>query len=306
VQLSAGAWSRAYGMTLSGVDVVLRIGVHGDDFAKDRTASNLALPGVPVPNIIETGSISDRQYALSERAWGTALDDLPPTELEATLPSLMHTLDRISEIDISHTDGFGIWTPEERGPHKTWAEALLSIAVETPRVPGWRAELENSKIGMAPFDAGMAKLSGLVPKLPEVRHLIHGDLLSRNVLIDRNAVSAVLDWGNSLFGDYIYDAAWLVYWWPWYPQWHGIDILSQFMKHWRSTGRAPDCIEDRLHAYLIHIGLDAIAYCTFKRRWSEVSQNAQMVLQLCDIPRLDISKSRQIHTMRSRITHVSQ
>jgi len=23
---------------------------------------------------------------------------------------------------------------------------------------------------------------------------------------------------NSLYGDYLYDAAWLIYWWRWYPQ----------------------------------------------------------------------------------------
>ncbi|MFE7795405.1 phosphotransferase [Streptomyces sp. NPDC057460] len=75
--------------------------------------------------------------------------------------------------------------------------------------------------------------------------MIHGDLLSRNVLAADGTITAVLDWGNALYGDHLYDAARLMYWWPWYPQWRAIDIYAELLAHWHATGppaRAPPCL----------------------------------------------------------------
>ncbi|MFE2746153.1 hypothetical protein ACFXKX_17635 [Streptomyces scopuliridis] len=47
--------------------------------------------------------------------------------------------------------------------------------------------------------------------------------------------------------------------------------------HWRAVGPLPTHLRERLHAYLIHIGLDAIVYCAFQRRWDEVRCNAGIV-----------------------------
>ncbi|MFJ6183410.1 hypothetical protein [Streptomyces sp. NPDC092295] len=39
-------------------------------------------------------------------------------------------------------------------------------------------------------------------------------------------------------------------------------------------------MRERLHACLIHIGLDAIAYCAFQRRWDDVRSNVDIVTAL--------------------------
>ncbi len=280
VPLSAGEWSRAYSLTLDGAEAVLRLGAHGEDFEKDRAAAHLAAPRVPVPRVLESGPFDDAFYCLAPRARGTALDDLTGAGMEAVLPALLRTLDTIGALDVSDTSGYGMWTASRTAPHGTWGDALLAIATETPRVPGWRAALERSDTGPAPFDAGIARLSQLAPNLPAERRLIHGDLLSRNVLTVGDGITAVLDWGNALYGDHLYDAARLLYWWPWYPRWRRIDLRSRLTGHWRATSRVPDDLEDRLLAYRLHIGLDAIAYCAFKGRWDEVRRNSRTVLEL--------------------------
>jgi aminoglycoside phosphotransferase (APT) family kinase protein len=43
--------------------------------------------------------------------------------------------------------------------------------------------------------------------------VVHGDLLARNVLVEGDRISGVLDWGSACFGDPLYDAAWLLYCW---------------------------------------------------------------------------------------------
>ena len=69
------------------------------------------------------------------------------------------------------------------------------------------------------FDAGYARLLGLVDARPEARHLVHSDLLNFNVLAEDDRVSAVFDWGAALYGDFLWDVAWLTFWQPWYVNW---------------------------------------------------------------------------------------
>ncbi|MFI7292168.1 phosphotransferase family protein [Streptomyces anulatus] len=278
--LAAGAWSQAFELTIDGAEVVLRIGAHGADFAKDEVVARTAVAGLPVPPVLTRGAIGFWHYAISERAHGTAFDDLSAADAELTLPSLLTTLDTVGRIDLSGTAGYGIWTPNGQAPYDSWAEALLAIGTETPRVPGWRAALTDSEFGLEAVETGLAALASLAPYLPDERRMIHGDLLSRNVLAADGTVTAMLDWGNALYGDSLYDAAWLIYWWPWYPQWRGVDVHAALQNHWRATGPLPTHLHERLHAYLIHIGLDAIAYCTFQRRWDEVRTNIDIVTGL--------------------------
>ncbi|MET7494002.1 phosphotransferase [Streptomyces sp900116325] len=197
------------------MEVVLRIGAHGTDFAKDEVAARFAGPHLPVPPVLARGVVDAWQYAISARAHGTGFDDLSAADVALTLPSLLTALDAIGRIDLAGTAGYGIWTPDGRAPYDSWADALLSIGTETARVPGWRATLADSEIGLGPVEAGLARLATLGPYLPNERQMIHGDPLSRNVLAADGTVTAVLDWGNALYGDHLYDAAWLIYWWPW-------------------------------------------------------------------------------------------
>jgi hygromycin-B 4-O-kinase len=275
--LAAGAWSQAFALDLDGAEAVLRIGAHGTDFAKDELAGRLAGPGLRVPPMLARGEFDTWHYAISARAHGTGFDDLSAADAALALPSLLTALDHIGTIDLAGTAGYGVWTPDGQAPYGSWADALLAIGTETTRVPGWRAALADSEIGLGPVETGLAALAALAPYLPDERRMIHGDLLSRNVLAAGDTVTAVLDWGNAMYGDSLYDAARLIYWWPWYPQWRALDISTELLAHWHATGPLPTHLRERLHAYLIHIGLDAIAYCTFQRRWDEVRTNVDTV-----------------------------
>jgi hygromycin-B 4-O-kinase len=278
--LAGGAWSQAFALTLDGAEVVLRVGRHGADFAKDELVARIGGPDLPAPAVLATGEFRDWYYAISSRAYGIAFDDLSVNDVALVLPNLLAVLDGVSGIDLSDTVGYGIWTPDGRAPHSSWVDALLAIGTETARVPGWWAALARSEIGLEPVEAGLSVIAALASYLPDERRMIHGDLLSRNVLSAGGSVTAVLDWGNALYGDSLYDAAWLIYWWPWYPQWRAIDIKAELSAHWKASGLLPANLRERLHAYLIHIGLDAIAYCAFRGRWDEVRSNLDVVVAL--------------------------
>jgi hygromycin-B 4-O-kinase len=269
--LAAGEWSRAYACVLDGHEVVIRFGDHVEDFRKDQVMAARASARLPIPPILEIGPAGDGHFAVSERVHGQPLDDVGAAGMRAVLPALLAALDAMREIDVAAGKGYGIWAPDGTASAASWPQALLAISDETARVPGWHAALAASPVGTRPFERAYAKLQELAEGLPDQRHLIHGDLLNRNILVQGADIAAVIDWGNALYGDWLYDAAWLMWWWPYYPQWRDIDIGAELEEHWRRRGNLPPDRHNRLWAYLLHIGLDAMAYNAYRGRWNDLS-----------------------------------
>ncbi len=120
----------------------------------------------------------------------------------------------------------------------------------------------------------------LVECVPEERHLIHSDLEHRNVLVDEDGVTAIFDWGSSLYGDFLYDIAWLHFWLPWFPARASIDPREEARRHYEATGLAVPGFEARLRCYAAHIGIDGMAYSAFLGDWVEFEQKAERTLSV--------------------------
>jgi hygromycin-B 4-O-kinase len=275
--LGAGEWSRADAFVLDGREAVIRFGDYVEDFRKDQVMAAYSCAALPIPAVIEIGATGDGYFAVSECATGDLLDGLDGAGMRAALPGLLAALDTLRAIDVSGTKGYGIWAPDGTGPAASWAQALLAISQETARVPGWRAALAASPVGTGPFNRGYARLRELAEGLPDECHIIHGDLVNRNVLVEGSRLTAVIDWGNALYGDWLYDAAWLIFWWPWFPRWQDIDITAELERHWDKHGGLPPGLHHRLHACLVHVGLDAMAYNAFRGRWDDLARTASQI-----------------------------
>ncbi|SFT08277.1 phosphotransferase family protein [Paenibacillus sp. BC26] len=275
--LASGDWSRAYSFVLDGRDMVIRFGAYVDDFKKDRAMGELSLASLPIPKVIEIGETENGFFAVSERVQGKKhLDELDESEMRVVLPQLFDALYELQTLDLTGTQEVGLWRPEGTGPG--WGAELLAVAEPRERLAGWRERLDTSPREASIFDAGVVKLSELVPQLPEIRGIVHNDLLNRNVLVDNGKLTGLFDWGNAFYGDPLYDHAWFLYWWPWYPQWQGIDLQAILDQHWDKRGGPPAQMKERLLCYLIHIGLDHIAYCAFRERAEDRKRNADQVL----------------------------
>jgi hygromycin-B 4-O-kinase len=79
--------------------------------------------------------------------------------------------------------------------------------------------------------------------------------------------------GGGRLGDPLYDAAWLLYCWGWYPQWSAVDIEAEIRRRWNPDPAA-------LRAYRLHLGLGSIGYCATRERWDDAALNAQWLLAL--------------------------
>jgi hypothetical protein len=143
-------------------------GRHAEDFRKDQVMAPHNSPALPIPQIIEIGTAGDGYFAVSGRAFGQGIDSLDGHGMRAALPSLLAVLDALREIDVAGTSGYGIWAPDQAGPAPTWAQALLAISQDNPRLPGWRAALAASPAGTALFDRAYARLQQLTASLADL------------------------------------------------------------------------------------------------------------------------------------------
>jgi hygromycin-B 4-O-kinase len=282
VALRQGGWSNAYAFRHDGGDRVIRFSAYRDDFEKDAYAGRWSSPALPVPAVTDLGGALGGHYCISMRVPGLALDELDAPAFRATLPNLLAMLDALREADLTGTSGFGGWDAQGRASCASWAEYLLSVAGDHPgmRNHGWRDQLAASPAGIDRFDEARNRLAEMIQHLPPVRHLIHSDLLNYNVLIDPPRVSGVLDWGCGLYGDFLYDVAWFIHYWPWYPAWHGIDFAAEVQRHYQAIGLDVPDFAARILACRIHIGLGDQAYNTYMRRWDLVEKAAAETLAL--------------------------
>ena len=130
---------------------------------------------------------------------------------------------------------------------------------------GWRAVLAGSADLNETFVAGERAFAALLDTCPEIRHVLHIDLLNRNVLVagDGSRLVAVFDWGCSAYGDFLYEVAWFTFWAPWHAGLAAIDFRSVMRRHYDATGLDVPFFDERLRCYELHIGLTHLAYRAF-------------------------------------------
>jgi hygromycin-B 4-O-kinase len=277
-----GEWSVAYSVKTVDADVVARFSTHEEDFEKDAYAARYSSAALPIPAIIDWGPALGGFYAVAPRMNGEHIDGLDETRMRRLLPALFAALDAMRAVDLSSASGFGGWRANGRTTHATWHEWLLGFFNEpaTRGAPGWRELLQYSPTSVATFEEGYARLVQMAEFCPEERALFHDDLINRNVLINGDHISAVLDWGSSKYGDFLYDIANLVFYLPWFPEWRNIDFAAEARAHYDAIELDVPHYNERLLCYTLRIALDGMAYSAFRRRWDEVELRARRALTI--------------------------
>lgn len=268
--LSGGDWSRAFGYSTDGRRLVVRFGAWRADFEADQRAMSFAGPDLPVPRLVEIGETDSGFYAISERHDGDFLEELVPPDFRRVLPALLRALDALRGL------------PTERDSH--WHDWLRGMLVDQPggRVSGWREQLARFDGAEPAFDAGRRAMESLLPACPELGHVVHRDLVNRNVLTDprRSRIAAVLDWGCMVRGDFVYDIAWLRFCGLWHASLATVDWRAVVLDHFDRIGLQVEQLDARLRCYELHIGLCALAYNVFRGCDADVALLVQRLHEL--------------------------
>jgi hygromycin-B 4-O-kinase len=280
--LSGGEWSQAYSFMYQGKKYVLRWCHSSETFEKDAFASAFRSEAMPIPEIMDSGRQFDTYFAISAFAEGKFIDTLTSAELSEVMPALLDLFDALRNADLSRTSGYGGWDKNGVGDDPSWKAFLLSVKDVDPNgvQRDWYVNLTQSEMGTAIFDQLYSQFEGLVEKCPEVRELIHSDLLHFNVLVSGDKISAVIDWQCGLFGDSFYDVAWFLFYAPWYPQFEGAQLCQKLMAHVEAATTYQADLQARLLCYQLHIGLGSIAYNSFKKDWAAAREAAEYTLKL--------------------------
>ncbi|KAB1188525.1 MULTISPECIES: phosphotransferase family protein [Haloferax] len=155
---------------------------------------------IPVPQVLATGTVADRGYAVVERATGDELHERFVHLDEEEQQSLARTFGRgLAELHETFAfDGYGPVTADTRG-----ATVEFRVA-ESTDWQAWFSAYAHSGIDALPpaFDSIRDQLIETVEtaSLPErpPASLYPWDLRPGNALVGGDGVTAVLDWGDPL------------------------------------------------------------------------------------------------------------
>lgn len=260
--LPQGVWSRAYAFRHAGRELVARFNRDRHAFDADRLALRFASPALPIPNLLEVGEVdAGCSYAISERCFGDFLEDLAPERMEAAVPSLLATLDALRSADTSGSSGFGLWNEKGDGRDRDWTDFLLAVDGGTPEGfrDIWRRDLARYGLAEQAFREGMRELEALAGRCPNRRDLVHSDLLHGNVFVSGTRIAGLIDWQCALYGDHVYELAWLTFCAPpWAPGLATVGLRERALDHWRAAGVDLTDVDVRLRCYEIRIGVAAL------------------------------------------------
>lgn len=218
---------------------------------------HFAAPLVPIPPIHQVGHLEGFVYAISEKMPGRTMLDLPQAELIASIPAIIATLDAIHASPVGETTGYGTFDGNGVGLAQSWRESLASVDQE--EAPDdfygqWHHMFEDTILEREVFERVYAAMVRLLDLCPEERRLVHGNYGFGNLLLADGQVTAVLDWINAKYGDFVYDIAWLDFWAP------ALQFGEQFARHYAAQGRAVPAYAERRRCYEYHIGLEALRF----------------------------------------------
>ncbi|MBO0837237.1 MAG: phosphotransferase [Actinobacteria bacterium] len=281
--LPQGAWSRAYAFRHAGRDLVARFNPDRHAFDVDRLALRFASPELPMPDILEVGEADGAYCAISERCFGDFLESLALERVEAAVPSLLATLDALRTADTSGSSGFGHWDEIGNGRHRDWCEFLLAVDGGTPEAfrKTWRRDLARHELAERTFAEGMRELEALAGRCPNRRDLVHSDLLHGNVFVSGARIAGLIDWQSALYGDHLYELAWLTFCAPpWAPALAAAGLRGRVLDHWRAAAVDLTDFDVRLRCYEIRIGVSALVSNTWRRDLPNLEATARRLFEV--------------------------
>ena len=267
--IEIGQIARTFSFRIDHSHYIIRInsGKMDANFEKEafiaRTYSSTA---VPIPEVVQHGQFNELHYCITRKAAGHCFDKLPAGEIERAIPYVMMVLNAIHATDVSRQERFGLFDGEGRGFFDNWP-ASLAFVKEEERADGffgkWHRLFETTFLERDLFERLYGHFEGLLEHCPNERHLVHGGFGFGNLLVEDGRVTAVIDWLDAKFGDFLYDVAWLDYY----------DAARSYAELFRANYAARDialsCYPERILCYQCYIALDGL-------RFFALSENAQM------------------------------
>jgi hygromycin-B 4-O-kinase len=258
--LRGGEICTAFAYALADEPYAIRFSAVESGFVRDRFAYERFVPaGIPIPRIQEIGRFGEQAFAVSSYVPGSTIQHLPAAHQTALAPALIEVLDRIHQIDVSAMTGYGELDDAGVGRYPSWAASLSAIADEAPDdfFGRWSRLFDETFLERLLCEQLTARMKSLLSYCPLERWLVHGDFGFDNAIADGERITAVLDWANMKYGDFLFDVAWLNFW----PS--PVRYADLFRRYYAERGRTIPHFEERLRCYTCYIGLVALRFFAY-------------------------------------------
>lgn len=251
VPLEGGELSSAFSFVSNDEAYVIRIDREDKTYKKDDYVwQHFISEDVQVPEIVKLGTFNEKNYfAISKKCPGKTLDKFSYSETNRVLPAIIKTLDAIHSIDISNTNGYGVWQEWGEAPYKSWKEYISAVADQNQE---WNKNPVIEYIEI--LKKINNKILSLIDYCPEERYLYHGDFGFNNALAENDAITGVLDWGESGYGDFVFDIAWLDVWQD------AISYEEVFANHYKEIAKVIPHYSERILCYKMFVYYGSIIF----------------------------------------------
>jgi hygromycin-B 4-O-kinase len=212
---------------------------------------------LPLPPLLHVGRLGKLHFAISRKMPGQMLELLSPQEVRDLLPQILDILAAIHGIDISDTQGYGVFSDQGQGYFPSWRDHLHMIAreeAENDYFGKWYRLFDETFLERDLYQDLYRRMCDLLVYCPEDRFLIRGGLSLRDVLAQDGKITAVLDWVDASYGDFVYDIAGLDFWWPW------LGMRKAFQEDAQQRECELPFYAERLLCYQCYLALGALRF----------------------------------------------
>jgi aminoglycoside phosphotransferase (APT) family kinase protein len=181
-------------------------GAH-DVFAEVAAAELARDAGLPVPRILHRGrarTLPGGRWFVAERATGRSWASLGGLGIDLSL-LLQDLAAHLKRLHAVRRSGYGWLDRDGAGTFASW-RAWLEHVVDRDMGVLNEAGLDTARLN-GHFERALDELTEVLDDRPSA--LVHGDLGDREVIVDPASlhVTAIVDWGDALIGDPVYEFA---------------------------------------------------------------------------------------------------
>ncbi len=261
VPIEGGAVARTFAFRAGEQEYILRFNLDRmltSNFPKEAYVwQKLAATSIPMPPVLQVGRLNDLHFAITPKMPGRTLFHYNPQEIEQLFPQIMETLHTIHSIDVSDTQGYGVFDYHGSGMTSSWHGFLKRVADEEDErdyFGKWHHMFEDTFLERDVFDYIYQHMLRLLSFCPEERYLLHGSISLGNMLALDGKLTAVLDWLDARYGDFVYDIAVFDYFCP------ILHVSEHFQQYYAEQQVVVPSYKQRILCYQCFLTLDAMRF----------------------------------------------
>lgn len=254
IRLPGGEMSQAFSFVSEQKHLVIRFYKEDTSFEKDRYAhDHFSSEIIPIPKTHVVGHLKNDGlfYSITDQEKGKNLDQLDQTTREKLIPQEIEILHALHSSNIKQK-GYGWWDKNGWAQYSSWQESLYAKKEHVD------SDFFKVNKQYAPekkdIEIVYKKMLELIPKMPNIRHLVHADYGMSNIMSDGENITGILDFGNSIYGDFLYDVAWLDFWMS------ERKYKEKFQKFYEIKKIDVPDFETRILCYQLHMGMGILGF----------------------------------------------